>query len=101
VPLPARRYWDRIPEAKMVLGQIRAAKSQVQKLLTDDPMWVEVGLNGAIGSLNDAANRFSNAMPAYVCPFCKGLKPESCRECTGRGVISKFMWNFVPEELKK
>jgi AraC-like DNA-binding protein len=100
VPPPARFYWDRIPEAKMVLGQLRAAKAQVKKLLPDDPMWVEAGINGVLGDLGSAINRFSTAIPAYVCPYCKGLKPESCSQCKGRGCMSEFAWNFVPEELK-
>ena len=85
----------------MVLGQIQAAKRQVKRLMPDDPMWCEVfNLNGVLADLASAINRFSSAVPAYVCPYCKG-KAENCKGCKGRGVISKFMWSMVPEELRK
>lgn len=101
VPKQALAYWDRKGEAKMVLGQISAARSQVKKLMPDDPMWSAVNLNGVLGELSSAYNRFSAAIPAYVCPYCEGKKPDNCLCCKGKGVISKFVWNTVPEELRK
>jgi hypothetical protein len=101
IPPLALPYWNRIPEAKSVLNQIRAAKGQVKRLLPDDPMWCEVNLNGVIGDIGGAINRFQAAIPSYVCPKCKGKKPDSCDLCKGRGVISKYTWSFVPEEMKK
>jgi transposase len=101
VPVAAREYWNRKPEAKNVLAQIKAARGQVKKLLPDDPMWCEVNLNGVLADLASAINRFSSAVPAYICPYCKGITPDSCKGCKGRGVISKFMWSMVPEEMRK
>jgi hypothetical protein len=99
IPIGAREYWNRRPEANNVLNQIRAAKGQVKKLLADDPMWAEVNLNGVLADLGSASNRFAAAVPAYVCPYCKG-KAENCKSCKGRGVVSKFMWSMMPEEIK-
>ena len=102
VPATAMAYWNRQAEAKNVLNQIRAAKSEVKKLLPDDPMWCEVNLNGVLGDLQSAVNRFTAAIPAYVCLYCKGTRPDGCRCCKGRGCISRFMWSqAVPEELKR
>ena len=100
VPKTALAYWNRKPEAKNVLGQISAARGQVKKLLEDDPMWAGVSLNGVIADLSSAFNRFAAAVPAYVCPYCDGVKPDDCRCCKGKGVISKYFWNLVPEELR-
>jgi hypothetical protein len=99
VPVNAREYWNRRSEAKNVLAQIQAARGQVKKLLPDDPMWSAVNLNGVLADLNNAINRFSSAVPAYVCPYCKG-KAENCKGCKGRGVISKWEWSMVPEEMR-
>ncbi len=101
VPEPARVYWNRKPEAKNVLAQIGAVRGQVKKLLTDDPMWSAVNLNGVLADLSSAYNRFTAAIPAYVCPYCKGVKIDNCKCCKGKGVISKFVWSLVPEELRK
>jgi len=101
VPVAALEYWNRKPEAKMVLGQISAARSQVKKLLPDDPMWSAVNLNGVLADLASAINRFSSAVPAYVCAYCKGIKTDSCKGCKGKGVVSKFEWSMVPEEMRK
>jgi predicted DNA-binding protein (UPF0251 family) len=101
VPEAARKYWDRKPEARNVLNQISAARGQVKKLLADDPMWCEVNLNGVIADLSGAFNRFAAAVPSHVCPYCKGQKPDNCKGCKGRGVVSKYMWSMIPEELRK
>lgn len=98
----ARQFWNRIPEAKNVLAQISAARGQVKKCDPSDPMWSEVNLNGVLSDLNGAYNRFAAAVPAHVCPYCKGVKPEKCKCCKGRGVISEYMWKTaIPEEIKK
>jgi len=99
IPKSALEYWNRKPEANNVLNQIRAAKGQVKKLLADDPMWAEVNLNGVLADLGSAANRFAAAVPAYVCPYCKG-KAENCKSCKSRGVVSAFLWKMIPEEIK-
>jgi hypothetical protein len=100
IPPAALPYWNRIPEAKMVLGQIAAAKSQVKKLLPDDPMWARISLDGIIGDLGSVYTRFAAALPKYVCPYCKGTKPADCKFCKGRGVVSEWEWGMVPIELK-
>lgn len=101
IPEPALVYWNRKPEARNVLNQISAARGQVKKLLPDDPMWSAVNLNGVIADLNSAFNRFSAAVPAHVCPYCKGVKPDNCKCCKGKGVVSKFTWSTIPEEVRK
>jgi len=101
VPAAARPYWNRKFEAKNVLNQISSARGQVKKLMPDDPMWSNVNLNGVIADLNSAFNRFTAAIPAYVCPYCKGQKVDKCKCCKGKGVISKFVWSTIPEEIQK
>jgi len=102
-PVPkgaAQAYWARKSEAMNVLNQIRAAR-QVKRLRPEEVMWCECNLNGVLADLSSAMNRFSSAVPAYVCPYCKGIKTDSCKGCKGRGVVSKFMWSMIPEELRK
>lgn len=101
IPPAALPYWNRKPEAKNVLNQISACRGQVKKLEPSDPMWSSVNLNGVLADLNSAYNRFAAAIPAYVCPYCKGVKVDNCKCCKGKGVISKFVMSTVPEELKK
>jgi hypothetical protein len=100
VPQAALPYWNRKPEARNVLNQIVPARGQVRKLLPDDPMWSAVNLNGVLGDLSAAYNRFAAAIPVYVCPYCEGKKVDGCLCCKGKGVISKYVWSMVPEELR-
>jgi hypothetical protein len=58
-------------------------------------------LNGVIADLNSAFNRFAAAIPAFVCPYCDGENVGGCQCCKGKGVISKYMWSMIPEELRK
>jgi hypothetical protein len=80
VPKAALPYWNRKPEARNVLNQIGAARGQVRKLLPDDPMWSAVNLNGVLSDLSGAYNRFTAAVPSYVCPYCKGNNTDSTWE---------------------
>jgi hypothetical protein len=100
VPKTALAYWNRKQEAKNVLAQISAARGQVKKLLPDDPMWSAVNLNGVIADLNSAFNRFAAAIPAFVCPYCDGENVDGCKCCKGKGVVSKFTWSVIPEEMR-
>jgi hypothetical protein len=100
VPSTALPYWRRKSEANNVLNQIKAAKGQVKKLMPDDPMYCEVNLNGVMSDLNSAINRFTAAIPAHVCPYCKG-SATNCKPCHGRGVVSEYFYKTaVPEEMK-
>lgn len=100
IPKAALPYWNRKPEARNVLNQISACRGQVKKLEPSDPMWSSVNLNGVLADLNSAYNRFAAAIPAYVCPYCKGVKVDNCKCCKGKGVISKFVMSTVPEEIR-
>jgi len=100
IPANAMPYWNRKPEARNVLNQISAARGQIKKLDPNDPMWANVNLNGVEADLNSAFNRFAAAIPAYVCPYCKGVKIEGCKCCKSKGVVSKFVWSTIPKEQK-
>ncbi len=91
IPANALPYWNRKAEAKNVLNQISAARGQVKKLMPDDPMWANVNLNGVIADLNSAFNRFTAAVPSYVCPYCNGVKVDGCKCCNYPGRNPKEM----------
>ncbi len=98
IPVRASVYWNRKDEAKAILGKIRCAKWAIQELNSDDPMYCEVNLNGVLSDLNNAIGRFGPAIPAHVCPYCKG---DGCKNCKQRGVVSKYFWDTaVPMEMK-
>src|SRR5262249_3782431 len=99
-PSNACGYWERKTETQEILGKIKAAKSAVKAIDPEDILYAEVNLNGVLAELGNAINRFSAAVPAYVCPYCQGERPKGCTTCKGRGVVSKFMWSCVPEEIR-
>jgi hypothetical protein len=101
VPEPALSYWERKVEVEETISQINAIKKKIRAISEDDPMYANVGLQGVIGDLNSATSRLVAAIPAHVCPYCKGLKPEKCKECHGRGVMSDYVWKTaVPKTMK-
>jgi hypothetical protein len=103
VPLPeaALPYWNRKTEVTEIINQIHAAKRKVEGIPKDDPLYANVGLSGVVSDLKSAVNRLTAAIPAYVCPYCKGVKPDKCKPCKGKGVVSKYFWDTaVPKEMK-
>src|SRR5438552_14108 len=102
-PVPARamKYWSRAKEMQGLLDLISAARSAIRKQNQDDRIFVELRLQEVVAILNDAYRQFAVAVPYAVCPTCQGQAPDTCRLCTGRGVISKFRFTTcVPSDLK-
>ena len=101
VPESARPYWERKSEVTEIANAIHAVKRQIEGIPKNDPMYCEVSLSGVIGDLNSANNRLRAAVPAHVCPYCKGVKPDNCKACKGRGVVSSYFWKTaVPADMK-
>ncbi len=100
IPTAARVYWDRKIEVTEIINQINAIRRKVESIPEDDPLYANAGLKGVAGDLRSAVNRLTGAIPAYVCPYCKGAR-TNCRECRTTGVMSKYVWDHaVPEEMK-
>jgi len=101
VPEGAIAYWNRKGEVTDLINQIHAIKRKIEGIPKDDPLYANAGLSGVIGDLNSANNRLRAAVPAHVCPYCKGVKPDNCKACKGRGCISSYFWKTaVPKEMK-
>jgi len=101
VPERAMKYWKRADEMQDLLNLISAARSAIRKQNQEDRIFVELHLQQIISILNDAYSQFQLAVPYAVCTTCQGQAPDTCRLCTGRGVISKFRYNtLVPSDLK-
>ncbi len=100
IPSTALPYWRRKNEVQEIINQINSIKRKMNDAQSD-PMYCEVGVNGVLSSLNDVVGRLRAAIPAHVCPYCKGEKPVGCKACKSRGVVSKYFWDTaVPKEMK-
>jgi hypothetical protein len=101
VPESALSYWNRKIEVTDLINAINAIKRKVQAIPKDDPLYAHVGLNAVLSDLRAATGRLMAAIPAHVCPYCKGEKPEACKACKGKGVISEYFYKTaVPKEMK-
>jgi hypothetical protein len=83
-----------------VLNQISAARGQVKKLMPDDPMWSNVNLNGVIADLSARSTGSPQRYRNMSVRICKGEKPDDCKCCKGKGVVSKFVWKQIPDDVK-
>ena len=87
-PVPAgdaQFYWLRRPEAEAVLSKMRLAKRAVKELLPDDPMWHGVNLNGVLGDLGSAINRFSRQSRSMSACIATGRNLMRARRAGARG----------------
>jgi hypothetical protein len=101
IPVGAMPYWNRKAEVTDLINAINAIKRKVQAIPKDDPLYAHVGLNAVLSDLRAATGRLMAAIPAHVCPYCKGEKPEACKACKGKGVISEYFYKTaVPKEMK-
>ncbi len=100
IPDASLPYWSRKTEITEIINQIHSIKRKVEAIPKDDPLYANAGLSGVVGDLKSAINRLTGAVPAHVCPYCKGTV-ANCRQCRGTGVMSEYVWKTaVPKEMK-
>jgi len=106
-PIPAKALgvWHRRDEVQAVLSEILALTATVNEVQRHkredkDVLFAEVPLDDMAALMRRLHYEFQTGMPYAVCPTCQGRIPETCSHCKGRGMLSKFMWDRVPVELK-
>lgn len=107
IPENIQILWYRAEaEVKDVLDTLARIRLGLEKADKEkDILWSEPFLNKAIGELNSVIANLSTAIPFAVCSICQG-HPETqpkreCKGCKGRGYMSKFRYDRVPDTLKK
>lgn len=98
--------WNRMGEVTELLRAVNLVKNVLIKASKeDDPLWRQTFLSKAISDLQNVHGNLSIAAPYAVCCICQGhpeVQPKGiCRGCKGRGLMSKFHWDRVPDNLKK
>ena len=67
-------------------------------------MFAEINFTAVISDIEKAYHALKCATPYAVCTMCSGhpdTQKNGCRLCFGRGLISKFRYDRVPEEVRK
>ena len=102
IPKELVPLWQRIPECQNLIDTIRSVKGEAEIAQKDeDPMWAEVTMDNVIALLNEVTTKLKVLIPYAVCTNCQGKLNKKCSLCHGRGLISKFRWDTVPEETQK
>jgi hypothetical protein len=105
IPKELLPLWRRSDEVKSMMGMVSDVKCALEKAdKSGDELWRASFLNKAIASLSDAYGIIATALPFAVCSVCQG-HPETqpkgqCAFCKGRGLVSKFLYDRVPDKIK-
>lgn len=101
VPKKLVELWERAEEASSLLTTLSTLRGILRKAESDkDKVFAEVSFGTVQAELDRAYTELKTVKPYAVCTACKGLTPENCQLCRGKGFISEFRWNTVPEETK-
>lgn len=102
IPKDLHHFWQRIPEVKNLISQVRSIRDElVTRQTNKDMMYVEVNIDSVVAELNNAIAQLKTAVPYAVCTNCQGKLRDKCSLCRGRGLISKYRWDMVADEIKK
>jgi len=102
IPKDLVPLWQRIPEVTNLIDSLRSVRGEVEIAQKDkDPMWAEVTMDNVVALLNEVITKLKVLIPYTVCTTCQGKLNSKCALCHGRGLISKFRWDTVPEETQK
>lgn len=106
IPEGALQYWNNSGEVYEMIGTLKSLRRELTRIeKEEDITYCEVNMSALIADLERAESSLNMAVPYAVCTTCQGhpeTQPKNqCRMCGGRGVISKFRWGLVPEEIRK
>ena len=103
VPTKALPYWKRKDEIQVLLNAVIKIKSTCLKAYeTKDALWSEVNFTSLMADLSNTYSDIKRAMPHAVCPACQGKLPDTCRVCSGRGLVSKLFYDqYTDVKLKE
>lgn len=102
IPKGLHDYWDRIPEVKNLISNLRTIRDEIVSRQADkDLMYSEVNIDSVVAELNNAISQLKTAVPYAVCTNCQGKLADKCSLCKGRGLISKFRWDMVSDDIKQ
>lgn len=84
------------------LASVSGVRRQLGLIRTDQLPFSEGRLQRLIQQTDDLKEALKGAMPASVCPWCKGQPEvqERCTACLGHGYITDNQTIGVPRELK-
>lgn len=102
IPVSRLPLWNRSQEVQDMLTTISKIKCLLEKAEeSKDVLYAEVQFGTAVPLLEQVYSLVKRALPYAVCPTCQGRASEQCVFCKGRGIISDFMWDRVPREVKE
>jgi len=107
VPKQLVQIWNRKGEFRIPGNILNEADQYLEQIEKDgkDPLWAGVHIQEIRMIINNAMDQLKLTAPYAVCTLCAGhpnVQPGGiCRSCRGRGFIGRYVWNTVPEELKK
>ena len=96
------KFWARNVEIQEQLKQLKAIRLTVQKAdESGDKLYSMIDRQGTISRLKSIEEELESAMSFAICDKCNGVLFADCRNCNGRGTLSKHHWKFVPIEIRK
>lgn len=102
IPPEILTFWNRNEEVNHLLSMVSKIRVTLEKAQdTGDKLYKGVDLQGCISKLLSLKEELECAKSYAVCPSCNGILFEDCEACRGRGALSKFHWNLVPEQIRK
>jgi hypothetical protein len=98
----------RIPECQNLINMLGTIEGEVERAQGDekkneepDIMWAEVKTDTVLAQVKDLIVKLRVLIPHAVCTNCQGKLKAKCGLCHGRGLISRFRWDTVPDDVKK
>lgn len=103
IPAQAMHTWNRKDEPQKLLNllsDVRVALTAAQQ--NKDSLYCEVNFSAVFADIGNAYAGIKRAIPHAVCLSCQGKLPEKCRDCGGRGMVSKLFYDqFTDVKLKE
>ena len=101
IPPELEQFWGRNEEVQHLLGMVSKIRTTLEKSQeTKDKLFSMIDIQGSVDRLTMVYQEIASAKSFAVCPTCNGVDFDKCEHCKGRGTLSKFHWDFVPQEIQ-
>jgi hypothetical protein len=102
IPPGRVEIWARRGEVRDIANQIANIQNRlIAYQEAKDELFSGVSVASVVERLRYVSQQLRGVQLHAVCPSCGGRNYKNCTDCKGRGFLSKFAWERVPDSIKE
>lgn len=99
IPEELHAIWERRDEPLRYMKAVASIENELLEFQkAEDPIFSTLNYSDVVSRLQYLHMIFNSSQLYALCPSCQGRCRAKCGHCKGRGFLSRFAWNNVPDK---